>query len=161
MNDARNAIEDALDPSRSLTTLAERASGPLIKPGNKFEPGEVGTEAAKPGERATTALKAAGDRVAASVTKVGDQLKKVTDQVKKAVTPKKGARCRRSWVAASPPYQWARPTRREPTAVQTYCGVFAQRPASPTIDMFHNRGSTAVMTSLMTSEPSRAASIFD
>ena len=88
VNDAPNAIEDALDPSRSLTTLAERVSGPLIKPGNKFEPGKVGTEAATPGERATTALKAAGDRVAASVTKVGDQVKKVTDQVKKALTPK-------------------------------------------------------------------------
>ena len=78
VNDTPNAIEDASDPSTSPTALAERVGSPLIKPGNKFEPGKVGAEAAKPGERATTALKAAGDQIRTSVQKFGDTLRKLT-----------------------------------------------------------------------------------
>ena len=78
VNDAPNAIEDASDPSTSPTTLAERVGGPLIKPGNKFEPGKVGAEAAKPGERATTALQAPGDQIRTSVQKFGDTVRKLT-----------------------------------------------------------------------------------
>lgn len=74
---AGSRIEDASDPSTS-PTLAERVGGPLIKPGNKFEPGKVGAEAAKPGERATTALKAAGDQIRTSVQKFGDTVRKLT-----------------------------------------------------------------------------------
>ena len=78
VNDTLNAIEDASDPSTSPTALAERVGSPLIKPSNKFEPGKVGAEAAKPGERATTALKAAGDQIRTSVLKFGDTLRKLT-----------------------------------------------------------------------------------